>query len=640
MPTNIVVGLENDIIGVTNYDIWVGDCIDELVYVTGLTFNQFPYVFDVEAYLTGYTCCYTYFVSGDTGCVCEGQYNVCTPTPTPTNTITPTVTPSIAISPSNTMTYTPTQTVTPTVTITNTQTTTLTQTPTNTSTNTPTRTVTPTNTKTPDASPDPTPTNTPTNSITPTPTTSPVTFAVSISGCCLGNTLSTTFTFTGSVSVGDTFYWEGTQINPAQCYIITDVIAVGNVFGDSQGTITDIFADCPSCTTVHLCPSPTPTRTSTQTPTQTLTSTPTLTPTNTSTPTPTPTTLTNLIYRRVSPCCTDNYPQDANISMAMPADIAVGLTVIATNGQCFYTGYEIPSPYSINVTYQETFSSGNDCASCIIANPCPAVPEGISPTPTKTVTPTPSSPTYWKLTSCCDELDPSITVYDSVSSNAFNFINNRWYILDGVVYKVNGPQVGTSNYTPGTINGPYNTCTLAQQAPVIQFDCYITPSPTPTSTPSCDCRRYIEVIYTCDLGDDTTIGLCQPYLEFSYINCETLETMFATIEINTTKLINDCAVFESVQLVSSTNQYELFSVQQSQSECCGSYIGGDSLIWEIRNCATGLVSTMIGPNTLTDGLTIKTTDNQCWLILGLDPGQQYEYIYESTFDGSCNACLT
>lgn len=638
MPTNIVVGLENDIIGVTNYDIWVGDCVDELVFVTGLTFNQFPYVFDVEEYLTGYTCCYTYFVSGDTGCVCEGQYNVCTPTPTPTNTITPTVTPSIAISPSNTMTVTPTQTVTPTVTITNTQTTTLTQTPTNTSTNTPTRTVTPTNTKTPDASPDPTPTNTPTNSITPTPTTTPVTFAVSISGCCYGNVLSTTFTFTGSVSVGDTFYWEGTQINPAQCYIITDVIAVGNVFGNPVDTITTIYNDCPSCTAVHLCPTPTPTVTSTVTTTPTVTVTNTIT--QTPTPTFTPTSTTNLIYRRVSPCCTENYPQNVTISMGMPANIGAGLTVIATNGQCYYTGYEIPAPYAINVIYQSTFSSGNDCTNCVLANPCPAVPEGISPTPTKTVTPTPSSPTYWKLTSCCDELDPSITVYDSVSSNAFNFINNRWYILDGVVYKVNGPQVGTSNYIPSTIYGPYNTCTLAQQAPVPQFDCYITPSPTPTSTPSCDCRRYIEVIYTCDQGEDTTIGLCQPYLEFSYINCETLETMFATIELNSTKLINDCAVFESVQLVSSTNQNELFSVQQSQSECCGSYNGGDSLIWEIRNCGTGLVSTMIGPNTLTDGLTIKTTDNQCWLILGLDPGQQYEYTYESTFDGSCNNCLT
>ncbi len=115
MP-NIVVGLGNEIIGVDNFDIYISDCTSQPVFVTGLTFSDFPYTFNSDPYIT-YDCCYQYFISGETGCVCTDVVNACSPTPTPTNTITPTVTlsPGISQSPTATPTNTPTFTQTQTL---------------------------------------------------------------------------------------------------------------------------------------------------------------------------------------------------------------------------------------------------------------------------------------------------------------------------------------------------------------------------------------------------------------------------------------------------------------------------------------------------------------------------------------------
>lgn len=720
MPTNIIVGLSNDTIGVNNYDIYVNDCIGELVYVTTLTYSQFPYTFDIEQYLPNYAGCYNYYVSGDTGCICDGNYSIIPPSPTPTNTQTPSLTPTNTVTPTITVTNTLTPTNTATTTLTPTNTLTPTLTPTITRTLTPTPTITPSppcicyenisvtlscdttqgqdcpsyvilnytecdNTEVsvqlnygstliitactilnsvvmsnlvptldaelvvsiqnstccanPPLSPTPTqtvtPTNTQTPTITPTVTPTPLTFAVTISGCCIENTLSTTFSFPSAVSVGNSFYWTGNQQNPAQCYVITNVIAVGDVFSQPVATISELFDQCSGCTTVNVCPSPTPTVTPTVTPTPTVTSTVTFTPTMTSTVTPTPT--QNLIYARVSPCCPDLYPPDTNVSISIPASSYSLPAIVVADGNCFTLGYQIPQPYTNNVVFESVFSTeASGCTDCVLVHPCPVPPEPDVPSQTPTNTPTPTPLTYFKLTPCCD-YDPAITINQTVAASAFNFINNRIYILDGVAYTVAGPLNGSSPYVPTTIYGPYNNCSLALNAPVPQFSCYTPPAPTPSATPACDCRRYVSVSYTCDELDQSSF--CAPSIDFTYIDCETLEQVQATIELYNYKVLQDCVIFDSVQPVNQLNPAELFLVEVGQSECCGSAPQSNDLIWEIRNCLTGLVSTMAGPASLTNGNTVRTTDLQCWLVMNLSNQNTYQYVYLST-QTSCNDCLS
>ena len=166
MPTNIEIGMTNEIIGITSYDVFVSECVQPPVWQqvgNDLSFDDFPVILDLEQYITITNSCYLYYISGDTGCYCEltGSTNPPTVTPTntpsitptnsvtpsitPTNSVTPSITPSVSVTPS----ITPSISLTPTVTPTVTKTPTTTPTPTNTPTKTPTPTLTPTRTPTP-----------------------------------------------------------------------------------------------------------------------------------------------------------------------------------------------------------------------------------------------------------------------------------------------------------------------------------------------------------------------------------------------------------------------------------------------------------------------------------------------------------
>ena len=152
MPTNIEIGMTNEIIGITSYDVFVSECVQPPVWQqvgNDLSFENFPIIIDLEQYITIVDSCYLYYISGDTGCYCEltGSTIPISPTPsstppiTPTISLTPSITPTISLTPS----ITPTISLTPSVTRTQTPTPTVTRTPTRT----PTPTITPTRTPTP-----------------------------------------------------------------------------------------------------------------------------------------------------------------------------------------------------------------------------------------------------------------------------------------------------------------------------------------------------------------------------------------------------------------------------------------------------------------------------------------------------------
>ena len=147
----IEIGLNNEVLGINTYDVFVSECspINWVQVEDDILFSQFPVNVDLDSYgIVGD--CYAYLVSGDTGCSCQGQGWVASPTPTPTMTTTPSVTPTIT--PSITPTITTTPSITPTIT------TTPSVTPTSvTPSVTPTNTITPTITTTPTTTPTPTP---------------------------------------------------------------------------------------------------------------------------------------------------------------------------------------------------------------------------------------------------------------------------------------------------------------------------------------------------------------------------------------------------------------------------------------------------------------------------------------------------
>lgn len=138
MPNIVSIGISNQILGISNYDVYVSECepTNWQLVATDLTYDQFPY--DVNLDFWGVTSdCYQYKIETDTGCVCENIGWVTTPTPTPTITptisLTPTITPTITPSITTTPTVTPTSvspTPTPTISITPTITPSITITPT------------------------------------------------------------------------------------------------------------------------------------------------------------------------------------------------------------------------------------------------------------------------------------------------------------------------------------------------------------------------------------------------------------------------------------------------------------------------------------------------------------------------------
>ena len=121
MPV-IIIDLNNEIIGINTYDVYVSNCVEppewQLV-ADDYTYEQFPvFLLDSAAGITGD--CYTYLISGDTGCICTGTGSTLpvsvTPSVTPTITLTPSVTPTISLTPSVTPTISITPSVTPSIT--------------------------------------------------------------------------------------------------------------------------------------------------------------------------------------------------------------------------------------------------------------------------------------------------------------------------------------------------------------------------------------------------------------------------------------------------------------------------------------------------------------------------------------------
>lgn len=128
MPT-ITINLGSEITDITSYDVFISECdpISWQLVADDISYDDFPiYVdpagFDVDGP------CFEYYISGDTGCYCQGTDYLASPTPTPT--ITPSITPTITTTPSVTPTITTTPSVTPTITVTPSITPTITPTPT------------------------------------------------------------------------------------------------------------------------------------------------------------------------------------------------------------------------------------------------------------------------------------------------------------------------------------------------------------------------------------------------------------------------------------------------------------------------------------------------------------------------------
>jgi len=162
MPNIVEIGLNNEVLGVNTYNVYVSECgvTNWIQTDSNIPYSNFPVFVLLSDY--GISDCYQYLIQGDTGCECQGIGWEVTPTPTPTNTPTSSVTPTI------TPTVTPTQvspTPTPSITTTPSVTPSITTTPS----------VTPTITITPSVTPtiSITPTITPTITITPTPTPLP-----------------------------------------------------------------------------------------------------------------------------------------------------------------------------------------------------------------------------------------------------------------------------------------------------------------------------------------------------------------------------------------------------------------------------------------------------------------------------------
>jgi len=123
MPV-IIIDLNNEIIGINTYDVYVSNCVeppDWQLVADDYTYEQFPvFLLDSAVGITGD--CYTYLISGDTGCICTGTGSTLpvsvTPSVTPTITLTPSVTPTISLTPSVTPTISLTPSVTPTISLT------------------------------------------------------------------------------------------------------------------------------------------------------------------------------------------------------------------------------------------------------------------------------------------------------------------------------------------------------------------------------------------------------------------------------------------------------------------------------------------------------------------------------------------
>jgi len=163
MPS-ITIDLGSEITNISTYDVFISNCdpISWQLVADDITYSEFPLVINPDGF--GVTeDCVQYYISGDTGCECNGTIYVASPTPTPTTT--PSITPTITTTPSVTPSITTTPSVTPSITTTPSITPTITTTPSVT----PTITITPTVTPTISI----TPTITPTISITPTPTPLP-----------------------------------------------------------------------------------------------------------------------------------------------------------------------------------------------------------------------------------------------------------------------------------------------------------------------------------------------------------------------------------------------------------------------------------------------------------------------------------
>lgn len=607
MP-NIVVGLENETIGVTNYDVYISDCLSEYVYVTGITFNDFPYTFDSDSYII-YVDQYCYIISGDTGCICEGTVSTITPTPTPTSTVTPTITPTNTVTP----TITSTVTVTPTITATNTQT------PTVTSTNTPTQTVTSTVTPTPNLSPTQTPTITPTNTVTPTVTPTQRVLWVTISGCCIDHSISTLFDFdTNTINIGSTFYWAGNQQNPAQCYIVTALN--GSIAGTPLATISTVYSSCTDCTTVTQCVTPTPTQTVTPTVTPTKTVTATVTPSPSNTPTD------GAVVRRVTPCC--NFTGQFEYMTMLGGD-PVGTMVVGVDGQCYQLGVaSINQPQTVAFSGYSTASIG-DCDACTQEYPCQS-----TPTPTPTVTPT-NTPVYkWKLLNqCCEFGYPeSVTIYTEANlpGGINSWVDGSYAILDGVVYQIQGPAPGSASYTPSLssgLNGIYTSCQQAFASGSAYEQC----APEPTPSPQCECYYGSQISYACVSGQ-----LCPPSITISYTSCEdgssgNTVTLQQGESVSLARCVVEGSIVPTSQLLPSQNlniEYE--------GTCCDDVIL--DTYYRIGLCGDLTTSAMIGPSGLNIGQVVRTTNGQCWTIQAVvtNPGN-VSYTYLSS-QQSCQDC--
>jgi hypothetical protein len=525
-----------------NFEIYIRECGTENwgSPVDTIPYSGFPYIFNVNAILSGSVSCYEYLViEPTTNTQCTDQVIFASPTPTPT--VTQTTTPS----------NTPTNTITPTLTTTAT----ITVTPTNTFT--PTKTLTPTITNTSSITP------TPTNTLTPTPSVNcasvysqivslrnpgfsgdSASVNIYVSGQTGQWSINQVVANTGGGDITLTANTDYVTQSETGSTLILDVIFTGQTLINYGNTFTIYVLSPFGCTEseqiTFLQPSPTPTPTLTRTITPTLTPTRTVTPTNTYTPTNTPTntiTPTNTVtptstlnseitvnfgseYSSGSTKCTYTF----TASTAPTEDLIVNFT-----NRLFYSATSEYVLVTTGVTISAGQTTGRTQVTLTNYNYLDFTPFSSSFTGITTnrnnvkinkyasVTWQGDSPIYgfYQFKSCCVD-DGAPPIYIQTESFLWITEDSRIY-YDGFCYEPIGP--GDEGTFIGIYLGPdfYGDCRDFSLCPCYTPGQTESPTPTmtktPTPTPSAPCTAdlgcYAQGV-ECDLGCYTNLVFITP----------------------------------------------------------------------------------------------------------------------------------
>jgi hypothetical protein len=307
----------------------------------------------------------------------------------------------------------------------------------------------------------------------------------------------------------------------------------------------------------------------------------------------------------------------------------VGTMVVGVDGQCYQLGVaSINQPQTVAFSGYSTASIG-DCNACTQEYPCQS-----TPTPTPTVTPT-NTPVYkWKLLNqCCEFGYPeSVTIYTEANllGGINSWVDGSYAILDGVVYQIQGPQLGSASYTPSQSTGTNGIYTSCQQAFASGY-AYEQCAPEPTPSPQCECYYGSQISYACASGQ-----LCPPSIQISYTDCEdgssgNTFTLSQGETVSLARCVVEGSIVPTSQLLPSQN------LNIEYAGICCSDVTLD-FIYRVTRCGDQLPSTLLGPTGLASGTVVRSTDGSCWTITGSGVAPA-SYTYVSTHQ-SCQDCLS